>query len=70
MSVFYVVINDGFLKRYYSEKESASPQSPQFIDSLRHAKSFASLDEAQNLLRDKALVNCYIVDQNGMRQSN
>lgn len=72
MSLYYIITHSGLLKQYYSTQnldtlESASYKVV-FSVSLRGAKIFKTLDEANKIMIEKKLTNCFIIDQNGIQQ--
>lgn len=69
MPIYYIATNTGFLKQYYSEQNLSSindkKNSFSFTVSLRNAKMFKSVEEANAVMNQDGLENCIIIDQNG-----
>jgi hypothetical protein len=72
MSVYYIVTNNGFLKRYYSEHgtsvEINTETGAKFTAALRNAKGFDSIAEAKNIIAEKAITGCLVINQFGIKQ--
>ncbi|XMB72050.1 hypothetical protein RJI07_08070 [Mycoplasmatota bacterium WC30] len=71
MDVYYIVTNDGFLKRYYSKQDTSVGGSKEtttrFSATIRNAMGFDSIEEANNIIVEKS-IECIIIDQNGIKQ--
>jgi hypothetical protein len=73
MPAFYIITQDGFLKKYYSGQDLTSAVSetmkPVFSDFLRKAISYKSFSEANDIIIEKNLVNCFVINQYGELQN-
>ena len=71
MDVYYIVTNDGFLKRYYSGNDISvggdKSTTAKFSATIRNAKGFNTVEEAKGTIIEKS-IKCIIVDQNGVKQ--
>ena len=72
MSLFYITTHSGLLKQYYSTQNldaiELSSSKVIFSVSLRGARIFKTIEEAIKIMKDKKLINCFIIDQNGIQQ--
>ena len=71
---YYIAKQNGFLKTYYSGNEASTKVSindiASFSNTLRNAKVFKAIDEAKEVIVDKNLENCVIINQNGDIQNS
>lgn len=72
MPVYYIISQTGFLKRYYSEANTSDVDPNKdniiFLESLRGAKAFPTIEEANKVMVDKSLTGCFVINQNGIMQ--
>ena len=73
MPAFYIITQDGFLKKYYSGQDLSPVISetikPVFSDFLRKAITYKSFSEANDIIIEKKLVNCFVINQYGELQN-
>lgn len=73
MPAFYIITKDGFLKKYYSGNDLTSDlpeyKKPIFSDFLKKAIIYKSFSEANEIIIDHKLVNCFVINQYGELQS-
>jgi len=73
MPAFYIITKDGFLKKYYSGNDLTSEAKeyikPAFSDFLRKAIIYKSFSEANDIIIDNKLVNCFVINQYGELQN-
>ncbi|PKK95615.1 MAG: hypothetical protein CVV60_00450 [Tenericutes bacterium HGW-Tenericutes-5] len=73
MPAFYIITQDGFLKKYYSGQDLTSTVveniKPVFSDFLRKAITYKSFSEANEIIVEKNLVNCFVINQYGELQN-
>lgn len=73
MPAFYIITQDGFLKKYYSGQDLTAAMAetikPVFSDFLRKAIIYKSFSEANEIIIEKNLVNCFVINQYGELQN-
>lgn len=73
MPAFYIITIDGFLKKYYSGNDLTSDLTeyikPLFSDFLRKAIIYKSFSEANEIIINHKLINCFVINQYGELQN-
>ena len=73
MPAFYIITKDGFLKRYYSGNDLTSEVTeslkPGFSGFIRKAIIYKSFTEANEIIIENKLINCFVINQYGELQN-
>ena len=68
MPIYYIVTNNGFLKKYYAGQDSGSDNLAVYSATLRKATIFKTIEDAKKVIDLNTIPNCLIIDQNGVIQ--